>query len=155
MLLLNAFLPYRLNVLAKRISRDLARRYEDQFGISIPEWRIIAILGQSQPMSSTDIVERTQMDKAKVSRAVNRLVSAGLLARRTHAQDQRLLDLSFTRDGQALYDRIVPLALAWERQLLAALTTQEAETLKSLLDRLDHRLDEIAPSGTSGVPADR
>ena len=93
MLDLDDFLPYRLNVLAKRVSRELARRYEAQFGISIPEWRVMAILGREQPLSSNDIVERSAMDKAKVSRAVTSLVEAGLLSRDTHPSDQRLLRL--------------------------------------------------------------
>ena len=143
MLELDTFLPYRLNVLAKRISRDLARRYEAQFGLSIPEWRVIAILGQRQPLSSNDIVERTQMDKAKVSRAVNRLVQAGLLERATHPEDQRLLRLSFTDAGRDLYDRLSPQALAWERQLLETLAPEEAAQLHALIDRLNSRLDEM------------
>lgn len=144
MLQLETFLPYRINVLAKRVSKELARRYQDQFGISIPEWRVIAILGREQPLSSNDIVERSQMDKAKVSRAVARLVEAGFLARAVHQQDQRLLRLSFTPAGRDLYERIAPLALEWERQLLDCLAPAEREELTRLLDRLDARLDRMA-----------
>ncbi|WP_119679886.1 MarR family winged helix-turn-helix transcriptional regulator [Indioceanicola profundi] len=144
MLQLETFLPYRINVLAKRVSKELARRYQDQFGISIPEWRVIAILGREQPLSSNDIVERSQMDKAKVSRAVARLVETGFLARAVHQQDQRLLRLSFTPAGRDLYERIAPLALEWERQLLDCLAPAEREELTRLLDRLDARLDRMA-----------
>jgi len=143
MLKLDSFLPYRLNVLAKRVSKDLARRYQSQFGISIPEWRVIAILGREQPLSSNEIVERSQMDKAKVSRAVTSLVEGGYLARATHPADQRLLHLSFTPEGRALYERIAPLALEWEAQWLEALTPAERIWLKSLIDRLDARLNSM------------
>jgi len=143
MLDLDTFLPYRINVLAKRLSKALARRYQDQFGISIPEWRVIAILGREQPLSSNDIVDRTQMDKAKVSRAVSSLVAAGRLVRAVHPQDQRLLRLSFTPAGQELYDRIAPLALDWERQVLLALGAEEQESLHRLLTRLEERLAEM------------
>lgn len=144
MLKLETFLPYRINVLAKRISKELARRYQDQFGITIPEWRVIAILGTEQPLSSNDIVERSQMDKAKVSRAVAGLVDRGYLAREVHPQDQRLLRLSFTDTGLALYQRVAPLALDWERQLLDCLEPAERLLLTGLLDRLDARLDRMA-----------
>ncbi|MFM2042317.1 MAG: hypothetical protein RLY86_893 [Pseudomonadota bacterium] len=144
MLQLESFLPYRLNVLAKRISKELARRYQDQFAITIPEWRVIAILGRDQPLSSNDIVERSQMDKAKVSRAVAGLVDRGLLVRAVHPQDQRLLRLSFTDQGRALYDRVAPVALAWEEQLLDCLAAEERATLVHLLNRLDGRLDRMA-----------
>ncbi|WP_114395177.1 MarR family winged helix-turn-helix transcriptional regulator [Oleisolibacter albus] len=143
MLHLDSFLPYRINVLSKRISRELSRRYQDKFGISIPEWRVIAILGREQPLSSNDIVERSQMDKAKVSRAVNGLVERGLLSRAVHPEDQRLLRLSFTAQGRQLYEQITPLALDWEQQFLDCLTSVDQELLASLIDRLDRRLDEM------------
>lgn len=143
MLQLDSFLPYRLNVLAKRVSKALARQYEDRFGISIPEWRVLAILGREQPLSSNDIVERSQMDKAKVSRAVTALVERNILARATHPQDQRLLRLSFTAEGRALYDRVAPLALEWERELLAGLDPVERAALLALVDRLERRLGEM------------
>jgi len=144
MLELDRFLPYRLNVLAKRISKELARRYQDQFGISIPEWRVIAILGREQPLSSNDIVERSQMDKAKVSRAVATLVEAGYLARAVHPEDQRLLRLSFTPQGRQLYERVAPLALDWEQQLLACLTADQLAALTGLIDTLDRQLDRMS-----------
>lgn len=144
MLHLDSFLPYRLNVLAKRISKELARRYQDQFGISIPEWRVIAILGRQQPLSSNDICDRSQMDKAKVSRAVAGLVERGLLARAVHPDDQRLLRLSFTAEGRALYDRVAPLALEWERQLLDCLTDPDRAALSALIGKLEGRLNEMA-----------
>ncbi len=144
MLELDSFLPYRLNVLAKRVSRQLARQYQDRFGISIPEWRVIAILGREQPLSSNDIVERSQMDKAKVSRAVAGLVERGYLSRQVHPDDQRLLRLAFTAEGRALYDRIAPLALDWERRFLAALTPTERAAFTGLLDRLEARLAAMA-----------
>lgn len=149
MLHLESFLPYRLNVLAKRVSRELARQYQDRFGISIPEWRVVAILGREQPLSSNDIVERSQMDKAKVSRAVTRLVEAGLLSRQVHPDDQRLLRLAFTDAGRDLYARVAPLALDWERRFLDALSAEERAAFAGLLDRLDARLDAMAgPDGT-------
>lgn len=144
MLVLESFLPYRLNVLAKRISRELARRYQDRFGITIPEWRVIAILGREQPLSSNDIVDRSRMDKAKVSRAVAGLVARGYLSRQVHPDDQRLLRLAFTDAGQALYDRIAPLALDWERQFLATLSPGERAAFTGLLDRLEARIAEMA-----------
>jgi DNA-binding MarR family transcriptional regulator len=144
MLDLDDFLPYRLNVLAKRVSRELARRYEAQFGISIPEWRVMAILGREQPLSSNDIVERSAMDKAKVSRAVTALVEAGWLSRDTHPSDQRLLRLSFTPAGRALYERIAPLALEWQRRWLSCLNEGELEQFKDLSAKLEERLEQLA-----------
>ncbi|MFC7333978.1 MULTISPECIES: MarR family winged helix-turn-helix transcriptional regulator [Rhodospirillales] len=143
MLQLDSFIPYRINVLAKRISKALATRYQEQFGISVPEWRVLAILGREQPLSSNDLVERSQMDKAKVSRAVAALVDRGFLSRAVHPDDQRLLQLRFTAAGRALYERIAPLALAWQQQLLDALPPDDRAALTRLIDRMEERLREM------------
>ncbi|MEE3626123.1 MarR family transcriptional regulator [Nitrospirillum sp. BR 11752] len=145
---LNRFLPYRLNILSKKVSLALATRYQERFGLSIPEWRVFATLGQEQPLSSNDIVERTAMDKAKVSRAVNRLVAAGLLDRQPHPHDQRLLRLSFSRKGRDLYTQVAPEALAWEAQLLSVLTDAERAQLWALMERLEQRVAEDIPAST-------
>ena len=78
---LESFLPYRLSVTTNRVSRAFAALYEQEFGISIPEWRAIAVLGAFAPLSSNEICERTAMDKAKVSRAVATLLKRGLIER--------------------------------------------------------------------------
>lgn len=133
------FLPYRLSVTTNRISRAFARRYAADFGLSIPEWRVIAVLGSYAPLSSNQICRRAEMDKAKVSRAVTRLVSAGLLARKPNRDDQRLIELSLTRKGRAAYDAIVPLARQMERELTEALGPGERKTLDRLLAKLYQR----------------
>ena len=43
---LEDFLPYQLSVAANRVSRLFARRYSEAFGLSIPEWRVIAVVGR-------------------------------------------------------------------------------------------------------------
>ena len=67
---LHEFTPYRLSVLTNRISNLIARAYTDRFGISIPQWRVIAVLGEESGITATEVVQRTAMDKVAVSRAV-------------------------------------------------------------------------------------
>lgn len=74
-LALERFLPYRLSVLTNRVSGALSRHYADRFGIGIPEWRVIAILGRYAGLSANQVAERSAMDKVTVSRAVAALES--------------------------------------------------------------------------------
>ena len=141
---LEGFLPYRLSVVSNRVSRAIAQRYSAEFGLSIPEWRIMAVVGDAAPLSSNAICERTAMDKAKVSRAVARLTAAGLLLRRTEPEDQRLIRLSLSRKGRAIYDKIVPRARALEAALTEALRPEERRQLDRLLRKLDRRVEELA-----------
>ena len=133
---LERFLPYRLNVLASRVSRDLARQYEQKFGISIPEWRVLAHLAQNRDVSVREIHERVDMDKSKVSRAAARLESLALIEKREHAGDRRLVDLRLTARGRALFAEIAPLALAFEADLFAALDAEERRVFERVMTKL-------------------
>jgi DNA-binding MarR family transcriptional regulator len=145
---LDDFLPYRLSVTMNRVSRAFARRYAAEFGLSIAEWRVLAVLGSFQPLSSNGIVEKTQMDKAKVSRAVASLLAGGLLKRRVDAADQRLLELTFTARGRRVYEAIVPRARALEAELTTGLGSRERALFLELLARLDSRVQAMEKDAT-------
>lgn len=132
---LDAFLPYRLAVASSHVSREFAALYQEEFGISLPEWRILAHLSQTDRVSVRDIHKRVDMDKSKVSRAAARLERAGLVEKLLNPYDRRLVSLSLTGDGRALIARIIPVALAFQEQLLARLD-MDATVMVEGLDRL-------------------
>ena len=134
---LERFLPYRLSVLSNRISQDIARLYAERFGLGITQWRILAVLGRYPDLSATQVAERTEMDKVAVSRAVAGLLEAGLLRRRAHGADRRRSVLELSARGYRVYDEVAPLALAYERRLLAGLDPADRAALHHLLDKLD------------------
>ncbi len=135
-LALEHFLPYRLSVLSSRVSRAIARRYSKAFGLSVPEWRVIAVLGRQPGLTAKDIAEATEMDKVAVSRAVARLVAAQRVACETDPADARRQLLRLTPLGEKVRARIAPMALAEERKLLAALSPNERVQLDALIGRL-------------------
>ncbi|RWE33505.1 MAG: MarR family transcriptional regulator [Mesorhizobium sp.] len=139
-LLLDDFIPYLLSVLASRLSVGLASVYEQRFGISIAEWRVLAHLSSNQAVSTREITAQAHMDKSKVSRAVARLEEAGLVAKRVNIADRRLVELSMTRKGQRLFEQIVPLALDYQRRVLSNLTPDEGEFLREIIGRLLSKL---------------
>lgn len=115
---LTAFLPYQLAVASSRISREFAERYKAEFGLTIPEWRVLAHLAQSDAVSVREIHARVDMDKSKVSRAAARLETAGLIEKRENAEDRRLLDMRLTAKGRDLIARIVPIADTYQAELV-------------------------------------
>ncbi|MBX3455311.1 MarR family transcriptional regulator [Ferrovibrio sp.] len=135
-LLLENFLPYRISVAANRISGALSRHYAERFGIGIPEWRVIANLGRYPGLTANEVAERSAMDKVTVSRAVAALEQKKLIARRRDAGDKRKSLLTLSAKGDAVYAEIVPLALGFERELLARLTPQERQALDSAIAKL-------------------
>lgn len=138
LLMLEKFVPYRLSILSNRVSRAIAKRYAKTFHLTVPEWRIIAVLGRRPGLTAKDIAEATEMDKVAVSRAVARLVAARRVAAAYDPADARRQLLSLTREGESVHARIAPIALASEQRLLAALSAREREIFNALLDRLLH-----------------
>ena len=133
---LERFLPYRLSVLANTVSRSIARLYADRFDLTIPEWRVMAVLGRFGPLTANELCGRTAMDKVRISRAVARLIAAGRLTRRVERADRRRARLDLSARGRAVYRDIVPLARAAESRLLATLTKAEKTQLHELVGTL-------------------
>lgn len=132
---LSDFLPYQLAVAAGRVSKAFSDRYRAEFGLSIPEWRVLAHLATANAVSVREIHARVDMDKSKVSRAAARLEHVGLIEKRENPEDRRLLEMRLTDKGHALVARIVPIANAYQADLLAQLGPQ-AEPFRAALLRL-------------------
>ena len=133
---LDTFLPFRLSVLSNAISRKIADMYEREFNISIWQWRILAVLGESDGLTSTEVAARTLMDKPAVSRATSSLIERGLITRTSDRSDRRKSDLRLSLEGREVYNSVIPRALAYEKELLEALSKEDADALHSLLTRL-------------------
>lgn len=130
------FLPYRLAVATDAVSGRLARRYREEFDLSITEWRVMAVLARFPEISAGEVAARSAMDKVQVSRAVAQLIRSGHLDRRSDAQDRRRTVLNLSATGRAIYQRIVPMARAYEQDLFDRLTPEEGEILMRALSRL-------------------
>jgi DNA-binding MarR family transcriptional regulator len=152
-LALERFVPYRIATLANLLALGAARVYARRFGLVIREWRILAVLGEGAPLSATEVVRRTAIDKGRVGRAVANLLRRGLVAREPDAFDARRTMLRLSQKGRAVYRRIVPLAAAGERELLGALTPAERRELERLLAKL-HLRAEAMLARLGGVPDD-
>jgi DNA-binding MarR family transcriptional regulator len=141
-LTLRDFMPYRIAVLARGISVSLGKKYRD-LDITIPEWRLIAHLAEVGTCSSGEICARTAMDKAKVNRAVMRLVATGLILASTSSRDRRVNALKLTERGQRIYEQIVPMALDHERSLLEPLSGTELKELVRIIGKLQSQVDRL------------
>ena len=133
---LDQFLPYRLNVLAARVSRGFAAHYKERFGLSVAEWRVLAHLSQTDAVSVRDIHLRADLEKSQASRAAARLGEAGLVTKREGEEDRRLISLSLTGKGRSLMEELIPLAEAYERDLIATLPEAERAALDRAIKRL-------------------
>ena len=132
---LDEFLPYRLSVAAAQVSRRFAEIYAAEAGLTVPEWRVLAHLGQSAEVSVRDIHARVNLDKSMVSRAASRLERDGYVSKSGHETDRRLVVLRLTPKGVALMERLAPLARQFQDQIRAELGP-DADMLARALELL-------------------
>jgi DNA-binding MarR family transcriptional regulator len=131
-LVLESFLPYRLNRLSALISRDFAEVYGPEYGLTIPEWRVLATLGEFEKMTAKDIGAHSSMHKTKVSRAVRTLEDRRWIWRQANQQDRREAFLGLTSHGRKTYVKIIPRAIAFEKMLLNAFGPTASDFLAAL-----------------------
>jgi len=143
---LDRFLPYRLSVLSNTISTAIAGAYQRRFGLTIPEWRVMAVLAMNPGLSAAEVAQRTAMDKVAVSRAVTSLLQQRRIARQMARHDRRRSLLRLAPAGRRVYAQVVPFALAYERDLLRPLTARERMALDRAVRVLLGRAAEIGPA---------
>lgn len=144
-LILEDFLPYRLSITSHTVSTNIARIYEKRFGVSIPEWRVIAVLGRYPGLSAVEVADRTLMDKVAVSRAVTKLIKNGRIDREFADADRRRSILNLSEEGREVHNEIAPLALDFEQQLVQDISGDDYEKFNSILEQL---LDKASQLGS-------
>ncbi len=133
---LDSFLPYQLSVLAAQVSREFSAIYREKFGISVPEWRVVAHLSQTdKPVSVREIFQKVDMDKSKVSRAATRLAGRGYVVKTRNRADGRLVELKLSAPGRELIREMTPIADEFERRVLAQLGARDG-AFKAALETL-------------------
>jgi DNA-binding MarR family transcriptional regulator len=142
-LALDGFIPYRISVMQQEVSRAIAAAYTVKHGLMRHDWRVMAALGDDQPLSASEVCQRTNMDKVQVSRAIARLKQKGLVDQNRTVEDRRRSSLRLTGPGEAIYRDIVPAARAREAELLSVLNDTELKQLDTLIDKLYRRARDL------------
>jgi DNA-binding MarR family transcriptional regulator len=145
---LDDFLPYRLSYTSNLVSEQIARAYQSLFGLTIPEWRLIAVTAEEGETTQQKICARTRMDKVTVSRAAIALTDRALLARGANPDDKRSHLLFLTATGKALYADIAPKAREMDVEIFSCLSPKDRAELARLLRTVDRHItdpESVAP----------
>ena len=130
-------LSYRLHQVANLLSRGAELRYRREFGVSLWEWRTVALLGGArEPQSLNDLARAAGMDKGQMSRVVSGLTARKIVSRETDANDARGIRLSLTAPGRKLYQKLIKAAAARNSAFLGCLSARERECLELAMTKL-------------------
>lgn len=136
-LTLDAFLPFRLSFTSNLVSDRIARAYQSLFGLTIPEWRLIAVIAEGGGITQQAIGAKTRMEKVTVSRAAIALVERNLVERVPNTSDRRSHLLRLTAAGRALYEQVAPKALELERRIFGGFDAGRVAAFVAMLREID------------------
>ncbi len=142
-LILDQYLPYRFAVIAHLMSTGFSKRYSKDYDMGIGEWRIMANLGHLEPQSGHEIGAHSHLDKVQISRAVARLEKKGWIQREGDTVDRRRNLLTLTPAGRDVFNELGKLALDFEDDVSASLTTEEYAALDRILRKLSKRAEAL------------
>ena len=141
------FAPFRLNRLAAEVSAALSGEYRERYGLDIPEWRVLATLGfRNDACSAQYIAHCTRTHKSTISRAVTALMKRQLVERVENEDDRREFRLRMTRQGKALYQKLIPRLLRKEQEILSCLSAQERRDFAHVLGKIEKSLGLVQTS---------
>lgn len=141
-LALEGFLPYRLARAAEIISRQFATLYRERHGMTRPEWRTLATIGQFNRITATEIGAHSSMHKTKVSRAIRALEARKWITRQVDETDRRIEHIELTREGRIQYRDLVNLARSYESRLVETLGRSGADQLEAGISIIESRIGE-------------
>jgi DNA-binding MarR family transcriptional regulator len=141
---LKSHIATKIAIFANRLSRSGSRFYRERYGIGVVEWRLMMFIGHAETRANR-ICGATDLDKGAVSRSLRALQGMGIVSVKEDGADSRRNNVALTAKGRALHDRIVPIALQRQRELVSDLTPDEVETFTGLIDRLQTKVANGEP----------
>lgn len=142
-LILDRFIPYRLSVTSNVVSDVISTAYEALFGLSIPEWRIVAVVAEQDGITQQGVCTATRMDKVTVSRATIALVDRGLITRAPNRADRRSRLLALSEAGRRLYADVAPKAIEFEERIFSIFPAEELDRFMAMLRAIEERALEV------------
>lgn len=129
-------------VISNRVSHLLAKMYRDRYQLTVVGWRLLAIIRNHAPLSAKSLADFSAMDQVSITRALDQLVGKKLVSRRTDRSDRRRVVLRLTKQGEAVYNDIVPLSYAADKAILSVLSEDERHLIREMVHKVAVRTAE-------------
>lgn len=131
--------PYLINRVGHTVTEKF-RTVLDPEAISVPMWRVLAVLSQRGDQRLGELAELTSIELSTLSRQIDNLQERGLVARRRSRRDGRAVRITLTEAGKAIAGRIIPMAEYLDNWLLEGMSDVEVQLLKLLLAKFHQNI---------------
>lgn len=141
--LLQHYPPYQLVHAAEMVRETFEQFYQQRYQLTVPQWRLMMVLGPQYPISQKELVEASGMDKVRISREIHRLGEKGIVTTESHAQDKRINLVSLSASGLKLFQQLKSDIASWETTLSQHLPDDSRSQINEQLKSLDEAIDKL------------
>lgn len=131
---------------ANRFNRNASRFYQENFGITAMDWRMLVAMSQEPGINVSAASPVSGYDKGAVSRSLHSLEELKLAEGRVEGTNARIKQWYLTRKGRQLHDRILVAAIDRQHQLLDGMSADEVTQFNALLQRFLQNLGRLEAS---------
>ena len=137
------FLPHRIQMLARMIDRETGRDLQAHFNLTVADWRVLGMTSTAGSANAAEICVAFEIDRAEVSRAVDRLVKVGLIQREAYPGHRSKKKLSTTDKGMEIFRAAVKRREVYFAKITQDLSAEDRRTLDHMLRNIALRVDEF------------
>jgi len=128
---------------ANRFNRSASRHYQDKFGISAMDWRMLVMLCKEPGVPVSAASPQIGYDKGAVSRSLARLTELGLARSEVQGTNARNRLWFLTDEGLKLHNQVLASALGRQRKLLKGFTMDEVVTFNAMLKKFIRNVEDL------------
>lgn len=152
---LDNYLPYLVNRVGTIIAEQFGGEALAPYRLSIPMWRVMAVLASKGGLRQIDLASLTSIDASTLSRLVTRLVGLGVVSRTRSTSSTREVIVKLTAKGKTQVARLIPVARDYETAAIAGLSAEELAVLKRCLRRVYANMKNRRPARDVSRPRPR
>jgi DNA-binding MarR family transcriptional regulator len=128
-------IDYKVGILRKLLDRTSSDSVKE-FGLSLSDWRILTHIQAAESVTASELCTRLLIDKAEASRVISSLIERKLILRKTNPKNMRSVLLSLSKKGQDVFEKVLPVRIAFNSELASFLSKEQNAVLLNILDKL-------------------
>ncbi|MGL5948676.1 MAG: MarR family winged helix-turn-helix transcriptional regulator [Aeromonas sp.] len=141
--LLAHYPPYQLVHAAEMLRDTFEQFYEARYQLTVPQWRLMMVLGPYYPINQTALADACGMDKVRVSREIKRLGDKGILFTQSSPSDKRISLVSLTAEGLVLFNQLKREVSSWQTTMVDNLPSAAWLSIRQQLDEVSHAILQL------------
>ncbi|OPL08402.1 MAG: hypothetical protein AVO33_10625 [delta proteobacterium ML8_F1] len=127
--------------IARSLQTIMAAKFTEM-GLKRGQHTYVIFINENPGLSQLDLVQKMNIDKTTVTKALNQLQKQRLIIRQKNRQDQRYMETFPTSRGRAVYEQILSVEQELLETALMGFTERDQMDLKTFLVKIDKNIEK-------------